>query len=173
MHCSLLDNTAMPAALIRETSGQYCVKGDLTEQDIVQAAQAILSQKFAQGDVLHNAKMAHQFFTTQLAALEYEVFCVAFLTTQHQVIACEQMFRGTLSFANVYPREVVKRALALNAASVILAHNHPSGSTNISESDKMTTDALAKALNLVDVQLVDHLVIGGTRVSSFSEMGLL
>lgn len=96
-----------------------------------------------------------------------------FLNTQHCVIASEELFHGTLSQTSVYPREVVKRALFYNAAAVILAHNHPSGSTEPSQSDQLLTSALKQALALVDVTVLDHFVVSSGQTLSFAERGLL
>ena len=96
-----------------------------------------------------------------------------FLDTQQRLIAFEELFRGTLAQTSVYPREVVKRALALNAAAVVLAHNHPSGVAEPSRADEALTQALRSALALVDVRVLDHLVVAGADVRSFAELGLL
>ena len=109
----------------------------------------------------------------RIGHLEHEVFVVLFLDTHHRLIACEEMFRGTVSQTSVYPREVVKRALALNASSVILAHNHPSGATEPSNADRHLTKQLQSALALIDVRVLDHLVVGCTTTTSFAERGLI
>jgi DNA repair protein RadC len=102
------------------------------------------------------------------------VFCVLFLDAQHKIIALKQMFRGTVTQTSVYPREVVKEAaLGLNAAAVLMAHNHPSGSVEPSRADEFLTQTLKTALALVDVRVLDHLVVAGAEVSSFAELGLL
>jgi DNA repair protein RadC len=98
---------------------------------------------------------------------------VLFLDVKNRLIASKEMFRGTLTHTSVYPREVVKEALACNAASVMLAHNHPSGTPDPSESDLLLTRALGLALALVDVRLLDHFVVAGHRVHSFAEHGQL
>ena len=103
----------------------------------------------------------------------YEVFAVIFLDTQQRLIAFEELFRGTLAQTSVYPREVVKRALALNAAAVVLAHNHPSGVAEPSRADEALTQALRSALALVDVRVLDHFVVAAGTVVSFAERGLL
>lgn len=101
-----------------------------------------------------------------------EEFAVLFLDSQHRLIAAETMFRGTLSQTSVYPREVVRRALALNAAAVALAHNHPSGSPEPSRADELLTQTLKAALTLIDVRVLDHFIVGDT-VVSFAERGLI
>ena len=109
----------------------------------------------------------------KIADLPNEVFAVVFLDVQNRVITIEEMFRGTLTQTSVYPREVVKAALAHNAAAVILAHNHPSGSAEPSRADEALTQTLKAALALVDVRVLDHMVVTRAVVLSFAERGLL
>ncbi len=109
----------------------------------------------------------------QLAALPHEVFACLYLDNQHRVIAFEELFRGTLDSASVYPREVIKRALAHNAAALILTHNHPSGVSEPSQADMMLTRRLKESLAMVDIRVLDHLVIGDGEPVSFAERGLL
>jgi len=101
------------------------------------------------------------------------VFVALFLDAQNRLLVAEELFRGTLTQTSVYPREVVKRALALNAAAVIFAHNHPSGVAEPSRSDEMLTASLRQALALVDVRVLDHLIVAGPAIVSFAERGLL
>lgn len=108
----------------------------------------------------------------QMAHMEREVFIVMYLDNQHCLLERETLFTGTISHTEVYPREVVKSALKHNAAAVILAHNHPSGTTEISQQDKHITQRIMKALALVEVRVLDHLVVGN-EVVSFAELGLL
>ena len=96
-----------------------------------------------------------------------------FLDSQHRLLAAEELFRGTLAQTSVYPREVVKSALAHNAAAVIFAHNHPSGVAEPSRADELLTQALRQALSLVDIRTLDHFVVAGAQVVSFAERGLL
>jgi len=103
----------------------------------------------------------------------HEVFVAVFLDAQNRVLAVEELFRGTLTQTSVYPREVVKRALAHNAAALILAHNHPSGIAEPSRSDEALTQVLKQSLALVDVKVLDHFVIGAGAAMSFAERGLL
>jgi len=109
----------------------------------------------------------------QFHGLQHEVFVVVFLDAQHRVVANEEMFRGTLTQTSVYPREIVKKALQINAAAVILAHNHPSGVAEPSGADEALTRALREALALVDVRVLDHFVVGAGAAVSFAERGLL
>jgi DNA repair protein RadC len=123
--------------------------------------------------VFTSPQMVKDYLSMKLGALPHEVFAVMFLDSQQRLISCEEMFRGTLSQTSVYPREVVKRALALNAASVILAHNHPSGVLEPSRADELLTQTLKSSLALVDVRVLDHFVVGAAGALSFAERGLL
>ncbi|WP_345544405.1 RadC family protein, partial [Streptomyces chitinivorans] len=123
-------------------------------------------------DYIKSPNDTRNFLRMKLCEREHEVFAVLFLDSRHGVIAYDEMFTGTIDGAAVYPREVVKAALLHNAAAVIFAHNHPSGVTNPSESDKRLTKRLKDALLLVDVRVLDHLVVG-RNISSFAELGLM
>ena len=101
------------------------------------------------------------------------MFACVFLDSQHRVIACDELFRGTLAQTSVYPREVVKAALAHNAAAVIFAHNHPSGIAEPSRADELLTQSLKQALMLVDIRTLDHFVVAGSQLVSFAERGLI
>lgn len=116
---------------------------------------------------------AARFFKARLLDLPHEVFCCLFLDTRHRLIRYEELFRGTIDGATVYPREVVKRALAHNASAVILGHNHPSGISEPSEADRNITMKLAKALALVEVRLLDHVVVSRGGHVSLAERGLV
>ena len=108
-----------------------------------------------------------------LAGFEHEVFAVLFLDTQHRLIEYAEMFRGTIDSASVYPRELVKEALRLNAAAVIVSHNHPSGNPEPSRADEVLTQRLKEALALVDVRTLDHIIVAGGSTISFAERGLI
>jgi DNA repair protein RadC len=114
-----------------------------------------------------------RFLLAQLRDRPYEVFCVLFLDNRHRLLAFEELFRGTIDGASVYPREVVRQTLQHNAACVIVAHNHPSGSVEPSQADEGVTRRLRQALGLIDVRLLDHLIVGDGSCYSFSEHGLL
>lgn len=113
------------------------------------------------------------FVRLKLAELEHEVFSVLWLDSQNRLIEYQEMFRGTLTQTSVYPREIVKAGLAINAAAVILVHNHPSGVAEPSKADELLTDTLNKALALVDIKVLDHIVVGGMDTISFAERGLV
>jgi DNA repair protein RadC len=132
-----------------------------------------LVETMQERDVLDSPAQVRQYLGIMLGKRDHEVFMALFLDAQHRVIAPEEMFRGTLTQTSVYPREVVKRALAMNAAAVIFAHNHPSGIAEPSRSDELLTQALKTALALVDVRVLDHIVIAGSNAISFAERGLL
>jgi len=123
--------------------------------------------------VLQNPRAVRDYLTVHYAGQEREVFGCLFLDNRHRLIAVEEMFLGTVDGASVHPREVVKRALKLNAAAVILAHNHPSGVAEPSQADELITTRLRDALALVDIRVLDHLVVGGATVTSFVERGLI
>jgi DNA repair protein RadC len=132
-----------------------------------------LKEELQRGNALNSPRAVRDYLQLLLGARQQEVFLVLFLDTQHRVIASEELFHGTLSQTSVYPREVVKRALEHNAAAVILAHNHPSGVAEPSQSDQLLTDALKQALNLVDVRVLDHFIVGTGTILSFAEKGLM
>jgi DNA repair protein RadC len=113
------------------------------------------------------------FLQLRLAGKAYEVFCVMFLDSQHRLIACDDMFTGTLTQTSVYPREVVKRAFEYNACSVVLAHNHPSGSAQPSRADENLTQTLKAALALIDVRVLDHIIVGEGIALSMAQQGLM
>lgn len=140
----------------------------------IQRAIAILDNELkTKGDVLKNPDQVKQYLRLRLQLYEYEVFACLFLDNRHRVIEYEALFRGTLDGASVHPREVVKAALAHNAAAVLLAHNHPSGVAEPSQADLHLTRRLREALGLVDIRVLDHIVIGGAESVSFAERGLL
>ena len=132
-----------------------------------------LAEEMQHRDVLSSPQAVRDYLRVALARLEHEVFMALFLDAQHRVIAAEELFRGTLTQTSVYPREVVKRALAHNAAAVILAHNHPSGVAEPSQADELITGRLREALALVDIRVLDHIVVGDGACVSFAERGLL
>lgn len=124
------------------------------------------------GSNLPNGTATKQFLQTNLKMYEHEVFACIFLNNQNEILAFEEIFKGTLAEVNVYPREVIKRCLAHNAAKIILAHNHPSGNPTPSRADKELTYSLQAALNFLDIKLLDHIVVGQKECFSFLEAGL-
>jgi len=142
-------------------------------QAVLEMSRRHLAERLQRGEVLSSSNDTKRYLQARLRDLPHEVFCALFLDNKHRVLAFEEMFNGTLNGAAVYPRELVKRALQLNAAAVILAHNHPSGVAEPSRADETLTARLKEAFQLVDVRLLDHLVIGDGEIVSFSERGLL
>ncbi|MBK9160810.1 MAG: DNA repair protein RadC [Nitrosomonadales bacterium] len=142
-------------------------------QAVLEMSRRALKEEVLQGDALNSPRAVRDYLKLLLGGRQQEVFMVLFLDSQHRVIASEELFHGTLAQTSVYPREVVKRALAHNAAAVILAHNHPSGVAEPSQADRLLTDALQQALNLVDVRVLDHFVVAGEQPLSFAEKGLI
>jgi DNA repair protein RadC len=140
---------------------------------VLELARRSLSQELAERPVFDSPDRVKQHLRLTIGHLPHEVFAVLFLDAQNRLMRLEEMFRGTLTQTSVYPREVVRRALELHAAAVVLAHNHPSGLAEPSRADEFLTTALKNALNLVDVRVLDHLVVGRTEVVSFAERGLL
>lgn len=124
------------------------------------------------GESLPNGAATKKFLQDKLKLYEQEVFACVFLNNQNQVLAFEEIFKGTLSEVNVYPREVIKRCLAHNAAKIILAHNHPSGNPTPSRADRELTRVLQESLNLLEIKLLDHIVVGQKECFSFLEAGL-
>lgn len=142
-------------------------------QAVIELSRRALHEEMQRGDALNSPHVVRNYLQLLLAGRHQEVFVVLFLDTQHRVIASEELFQGTLGQASVYPREVVKRALANNAAAVIFAHNHPSGVAEPSAADERLTATLKQALALVEVRVLDHFIVAMGTTISFAERGLL
>jgi len=142
-------------------------------QAVLEMAKRHLAQELERGDALTSPQLTQRYLMSQLRDRCHEVFACLFLDNQHRVIRYQELFHGTLDGAAVYPREVVKQALSVGAAAVILAHNHPSGVAEPSRSDRAITDRLSEALGLMDIRVLDHLVVGDGYCVSFAERGWL
>lgn len=142
-------------------------------QAVLEMSRRYLGESLKRGQALTSPEDTRAFLSAHLRDRPRETFCCLFLDTRHRVLAFEELFCGTLDGAAVYPREVVKQALAHNAAAVILAHNHPSGVAEPSQADEALTQRLKDALALVDIRVLDHLVVGDGDITSFAERGLL
>jgi DNA repair protein RadC len=142
-------------------------------QAIFEMSRRALAEQIKHQDALSSPEKVSDYLRLKLIRQEREVFVVLFLDAQNRVQAQETLFEGTLTQTSVYPREVVKRALHHNAASVIFAHNHPSGIAEQSRADELITQALKKALDLVDIRVLDHFIVAGHQTMSFAERGLL
>jgi DNA repair protein RadC len=140
---------------------------------VLEIARRVLAQQLAEQPLFDTPQRVKDFVALHLRPLAHEAFAVLFLDSQHRHLAFEVMFRGTLAHTSVHPREIVKRALALNAGAVVLAHNHPSGAAEPSRADELVTQAVRSALHLVDVRVLDHMVVGAGSVLSFAERGLM
>ncbi len=139
---------------------------------VLELARRYLQSRIVRGETLTSPDQVREYLALKLRHLEHEVFACIFLDNRHRVIEYEELFIGTIDATSVYPREILKRALHHNAAAIIFAHNHPSGVAEPSQTDIHLTDRLKKALDLIDVRVLDHLVIGESAVS-FRQRGLL
>jgi DNA repair protein RadC len=140
---------------------------------VLELARRALAEKLKEKPLFDTPQAVRDYLQLQLGNRPHEIFAVLFLDSQHRLIALEELFRGTLTQTSVYPREVVVRALALNAASVVLAHNHPSGTPKPSRADEALTQTIKAALALVDVRVLDHFVVTSSQAVSMAELGLL
>lgn len=155
---------------VMDDAGQYVTA---SEDHIISCAKLALELQIKRGPMLNSPPCVKDYLTLKLGNLDHEVFCVVFMDAQHRVIECQEMFRGTLTQCSVYAREVVKEALKLSAASVIFSHNHPSGTLEPSRADELLTQSLKSALQMVDVRVLDHIIVGAGGAMSFAERGLL
>ncbi len=153
--------------------GQGNLLREASSNEIVAAARDIMSRKLRRGTSMTSPKLVKDFLSVKLGSLEHETFCVMLLDKRHRLIEYVELFRGTIDGASVHPREVVKLALAKNAAAVLCAHPHPSGVAEPSQADELITQRLKAALNLVDIRVLDHLIIAGGDVLSMAEHGLI
>lgn len=139
----------------------------------MELARRSLKEEMRSVSALTSPGAVRDYLRLAIAEREHEVFVCLWLDAQHRVIACEELFRGTLTQTSVYPREIVKAGLKANAAAVIFAHNHPSGAAQPSQADELLTRNLKDALALVDVKVLDHFIVAGHQTLSFAERGLL
>ena len=138
---------------------------------VLEIAKRYQFNKAETGAFLESPDAVKSLVALEMRDLEHEIFACLFLDNRHRLISYEALFRGTIDSASVYPREVVKAALACNAAAVVLAHNHPSGVAEPSRADIDITARLSKALNLIDVRVLDHIIVGGNYQVSLAERG--
>ena len=140
---------------------------------VLELARRALACQLQEKTIFGNLQAIRDYLQLQLGSREHEIFAVLFLDASHRLIVLEELFRGTLTQTSVYPREVVVRALALNAANVVLAHNHPSGTAQASRADEAITQTLKAMLALIDVRVLDHFIVTRTSAVSMAEMGLI
>ena len=173
----LLDYGSIRAVLDADTNS-FCSRRGLGLAKFVQLQAALeiarrhLSEDLEYGNCLTRSQQTRNYLRARLRDYKYEVFACLMLDNRNRVIAFRELFRGTIDGASVYPREVVKQALADNAAAVILAHNHPSGVCEPSQADIRITERLQKALSLVDIRVLDHVIVGD-EINCLSERGLI
>ncbi len=159
-----------PNLYVRDGGRRYL---PASPDQIVAAAREVVDQRIRRGAALHAPEAAQALFLEKLGGCEREIFAVAFLDTRHRLIEYREMFSGSIDGAEVHPREVVKAALLLNAAALIVGHNHPSGITDPSGADRAVTARLKQALALVDVRLLDHVIVGGNSSVSMAGAGFI
>lgn len=168
---SFISNIDTGALLVQDVAGTYRVA---EPQEVMEAALRMLAGQLRGTEVLLSSPAAvRDYLRLKLGTLEHEVFAVIHLDAQHRVIEYVEMFRGTVTQTSVYPREVMKEALAHNSAALILVHNHPSSTATPSRADEALTKQLKQALSMVDVKVLDHLIVGGAEIYSMAEHGLM
>ena len=165
-----MSQLSFSSLMVRDAQGRYLLA---TAEQILEAARQAIEHKMQRGASFSSPVAVKEYLRAKLAGFEHEVFAVLFLDTHHCLIEYAEMFRGTIDSASVYPREVVKQALRLNAAAVIVSHNHPSGNPEPSAADRALTQRLKEALALVDVRILDHVIVAGGNTASFAERGLI
>ncbi|RJG00590.1 JAB domain-containing protein [Noviherbaspirillum sedimenti] len=171
----------MIAELSAALAAPYDMVARASHETLVQRRLAIarelllrdLAEQMQGRSVLSSPGIVRDWLRLHCGHVEHEVFLALYLDARNCLIEAQELFRGTLTHTSVYPREVVKAALARNAASLIVAHNHPSGSTTPSQADQMLTTMLKSALELVEIRLNDHCIVAGSEVLSFAEQGML
>ena len=151
---------------------RYKLTGNTTEQDVLAAAEGILGERLKRQGSIGSPTDANDFLRMRLGALSHEEFHILWLDNRHRIIDCQKLFTGTIDGASIYPREVVRAALSVNACAAILAHNHPSGIAEPSAADRAITNELRDALRLIGVRILDHIVVGA-ECDSMAGRGLL
>ena len=162
---------AAPAELARSRGVGPAKRAEIAA--VLEIARRTLDQQLRQAPVFDSPQKVKDFVALRLGGLAHEVFGVLFLDSQHRLIEMQELFRGSLAQTSVYPREVLRQALLLNAGAAILVHNHPSGVAEPSRADEVLTQSLVAALRVIEVRVLDHLVVGAGSVVSFAERGLI
>lgn len=158
---------------VQDESGGFLTQRPVRPDEVIELARQLLESRVQRDHKIMQPSDASDYLILRFSQLEHEVFGTLWLDQRHRVIALEELFRGTIAGAQVHPRELVKSALQNNAAACIVFHNHPSGVANPSRADEQITRRLVDALDVVDVRVLDHLVVGGGATYSFAEHGLL
>jgi DNA repair protein RadC len=159
--------------MVRDVIGDYNVTGVVSEADVLAAAEEIMRLRLVRGPAIGSPKDLQDFFRFRLGHLDHEEMHVCWLDNRHRVLGVEMLSTGTIDGASVYPREVVKAALRINAAACAFSHNHPSGFAEPSRADSTITKELSSALKLVGVRVLDHIVVTAGECTSFAAQGLL
>ena len=166
-------------SLLSASEGDFCLAHGMGSAKFAQLhaslemSKRFLYERMEKDSALESPSATRAFLQTQLKSRPYEVFCMLFLDNQHRVLKFEELFQGTIDSATVHPREVIRKTIQHNAAAVIFAHNHPSGLAEPSQADIDITSRLKKALELIDVRVLDHIIIADHLTTSFAERGLL
>ena len=174
----LLSESGGLAPLLRADEKSFCQGKGLGQakyvqmQAVVEMSRRYLEENMKRGDAMNNVSDVKKYLNSRLQQYPFEVFACLFLDNKHRVIEYEELFRGTIDAASVHPREIVRRVLHHNAAAIVLAHNHPSGVAEPSQADNAITQKIKDALEMIDVRVLDHFIIGDN-VVSFAERGLL
>lgn len=165
----------LPSEFLQTDHNTFRLSHDVSSETIIAAAESIIEHRIRKFPiVLNKPSLVKSLVLFKLAEATEEHFCVLFLTHRLRLICFERLFKGTINKSVVYPREIIKRAMALNAGAVILVHNHPSGVCEPSSEDKQVTRKLKRVLDVLDIQLLDHFIVGHNRaVFSFAEEGKL
>lgn len=175
----LIDHFGTITAMLNTPMDEFCLAKGLGQakyvqlQAVMELSKRHLREEASSGLAANSSAKVKQYLKSHLCDETREIFHVLFLDTQHQILASETLFQGTLSSAAIYPREVAKRALELNSAALILAHNHPSGVAEPSDADVQITKRIGEAVDLLDIRLLDHMVVGKGQIVSLAERGLL
>jgi DNA repair protein RadC len=155
----------------RDVLGNYAITGPMSENDVLEVAEDILRRKLERQGFIGSPRDSAEFLRMRLGHLLHEEFHAVWLDNRHQVLAIDKLFTGSIDGASVHPREVVRKALQHNAAAVIFAHNHPSGNPEPSAADRAITARLREALELIDIRLLDHIIVGAQSTTSLAERG--
>lgn len=160
-------------AHVQDMLGHYTFQGPQSEEEVLAAAEEILLRKLERQGEISNPMEMERWLRHRMAHLEHEEFHLVLLDNRHRILGTERLFRGTIDGASVHPREVVKTVLKHNASAVVLAHNHPSQLPEPSQADRTITDTLRKALEMIEVRVLDHFVVAADHCVSFASRGLL
>ena len=158
---------------VKHPDGSFTFQRSVNEDDVIQLAKTFLVEQFKNRPLFPSPVEVKEYLCHEIGKAEHEIFASLFLDNSHRLISFDRMFNGTIDGAKVYPREVLKRALSHNAAAVIFAHNHPSGTLDASEADRRITKRLKEVLGLVDIEVLDHIIVSHDSSMSFAEQGLL